>query len=353
MKSVWVGLLVALGILGAVMLVRPKDDGLKKSPTTVNVPGRDGPRASSEMVLSIAPGTSRTSGAAAAPSPKPAFSPLMTEFSRRREYKPLYDDIRRSATPTPEQMYVLAEILDNCATVTDRNPPRRTGWKLGGANAKERLAASLGARDPNRDKRLAAFDQINVDPCAGFEKITTTQQEVRELLEKAARAGEPKAKASLLYRELVEPSRTELFISLSDAQLDTFKQVIASGDPRAILDGVQILSGNYDNFSVRVGPNEQPLEFLAMHYAATLAACDLGYPCGPDSRFMLQECALNGQCDSASYRDHLFFYLVPPSMAQTAAEYHVQLMRAIRENDWSYFTIHRGPAAYLAPFQRR
>ena len=351
MKSVWVGLLVALGILGAVLLMRPKDDGLKKSPWTAA--GNAGPRTSSEAVLSIAPGTPRPAEAAAPSSAKPALSPLMMEFSRRREWKPLYDDIRRSARPSPEQMYVLAEVLDNCATVTDRTPPRLSRMKLGGPDAKARLAASLAAKDPTREKRLAAFDKMNVDPCAGFENITTTQKEVRDLLEQAARAGDPKAKASLLYRELVEPSRTELFISLSDAQLETFKQVIGSGDPRAILDGVQILSGNYDNFSVRVGPNEQPLEFLAMHYAATLAACDLGYPCGPDSRCMLQECALGGKCDSATYRDHLFFYLVPPSMSQTASEYHVALMRAIRDNDWSYFTFHRGPTAELAPFQRR
>ena len=311
-----------------------------------------GGKLSSEAVLSVAPGAGATPASGSAPS----ISPLMVEFAKRREYKPIYDELKAKAERNGEESYVLAEILDNCATVTDRTPPRRSGWKLGGDEARARFVAALGEGDAAlREKRLAAFDKMNVDPCAGFESVSSTQKEIMDLLQQSAAAGDPKGKAMLLYRELQLDTRVVHgdLVEISDAQVETIKQVLASKDPRALVDVANVFAYHLANLSLRAGPERTPVDYSAFHGAATLAACELGYPCGPDSRTLLAACALQGMCDAANYRDYLFFYYLSPSTSQLTAEYHQNLMRGIQQGDWSYFTFHRGPAPTYAPFQRR
>jgi hypothetical protein len=355
MKKALLGIAVAAAVLAAVMRLRGGTDGTpgpgsRTSPTPAAHSAAARP--SSELVLSIAPGAARNPAPATAT--RSPMSPLMNEYAKRREYKSIYDRLKASAARTPEETWVLAQILDSCATVTDRNPPRRSGWKLGGDRARARFVAALGDKAPNRAQRIAAFDRINVDPCAGFESIESTDGDIRAMLERAAASGDAKAKATLLMKDLESSARPAgMLPTVTDAQLDTFRQVIASGDPRAIVDVVAMFSFFQGNLSVRTGPDEAPLDYLAMHSAATLAACDLGYPCGPDSRFLSEACALSGQCDAASYRDYLFYYMLPPGTSQLADDYHVHLLRAINDADWSYFTFHRGPPPAFAPFQPR
>ena len=348
MKAAILGLALAAAVLVAVLLLRGGAETDGRSPVPPSKPnGAPSGKLPSEAVLSVAPGTS----AKAAPHAAPAMTPLMQEFSRRREYKSLYDSIRAADQRTPEQSYVLAQILDSCAYVSDRRPPRKSGWKLGGEEARQRFIASLAPKDPKRDARIAAFDRINVDPCAGLEDIETTEQEVRDLLTQAA-SQDAKAKAALLLRDL-EPSREGMNPTISEAQLATIREVLASGDPRALVDIVAVFGLHLRDFSVRTGEDEATLEYWAMHGAATLAACELGYPCGPDSRFLLEACALQGQCDAANYRDYWFYYYSAPSTSQRSIQYHDALMRGIRQGDWSFFTFHRTPPPGTAPFQRR
>ena len=351
LKGSLLGIALAIAVLGAALVLRGKS-GEPTSPGAGADAASAAQRPSSEIVLKIAPGARGASAPGAMPVAGGGFSPLMREYAKRREYKSIYEKLKASPSRTAEENYVLAEILENCANVTDRRPPRKSGWKLGGEDARARFAATLGARDPNRDKRMAAFERINVDPCAGFEEIDTTEKEIRALLEQAA-ATDAKAKASLLLRELEGPARDGIYPPVSEKQLATIREVLASGDPRALVDIVGVFALHLRDFSVRTGDDEAPLEYWAMHGAATLAACELGYPCGPDSRFLLEACALQGQCDAANYRDYWFFYYSSPSTSQRTSQYHANLMRGIREGDWSYFTFHRSPPPGYAPFQRR
>ena len=345
------GILFAAALLAVVVLLRGNPIDLSRGADAGSA-NRNAPRPSSEVVLSIEPGARRGVSPATTPASAPALSPLMQEYAKRREYKTLYDGLKALTARTPEQTYVLAQILDNCANVTDRKPPRRSGWKLGGPEARARFAASLAPRDPGREKRLAAFDRINVDPCAGIEGIEATDREIRALFEQAA-ATDPKAKAALLVRDLEADSRDGRMPSVSDAQRETIRQVMASGDPRALVDIVSVFGLQLADLTMRTGPDEAPLDYSALHGAATLAACELGYPCGPDSRFLLEACALSGHCDAANYRDYWFYYYSSPSTSQLTSEYHLHLMRVIRSGDWSYFTFHRGAAPMWAPFERR
>ena len=352
MKGAWPGVGVAVLVLAIALVLRARTEE-QRAPIASRAAEASNPqRPGSEIVLRIAPGVT---GAASQPpkaSSTQAFSPLMHELARRREYKSIYERLKASTSRTAEEDYVLAEILANCAHVADRRPPRMSGWKLGGEEARTRFIASLGPKDPNREKRIAAFERINVDPCAGFEEVQSSEREIRALLERAA-ATDAKAKASLLLKDLEGPARDGQYPSVTDAQLATIREVLASGDPRALVDIVRLFGLHLSNFSIRTGDEEAPLEFWAMHGAATLAACELGYPCGPDSRFLLEACALEGQCDAANYRDYWFYYYSSPSTSQRASQYHANLMRGIREGDWSYFTFHRSPPPGYAPFQRR
>jgi hypothetical protein len=68
-------------------------------------------------------------------------------------------------------------------------------------------------------------------------------------------------------------------------------------------------------------------------------------------RYLLQGCALNGECDAADYRDYVFFYSAAPGSAQRIEEYRSHLLAAIDRGDWSFFTFAPGPAPGLAGFQ--
>jgi hypothetical protein len=279
----------------------------------------------------------------------------MAEFGKRRDYKALHDRIKASSAPSAEELYVLASIMERCAILPGRSTPRAAEWRLGGQESLDKFVAALPAKAANRDKRIAAFSKLNHDPCAGLEGLKATEAEIDALLQRAAQAGDAKAQARLFTRSVErhmakQPSN---FLEVSDEDVAAIRRVMGSSDPNAIVDLVTALGYSYGNLSLRTGPDQEPVDFMALMFASHLAACDLGYPCGPDAPWLAQACAFSNQCDAASYRDHLFFYGSSPVTSQLASEYHHHLMRVIRDGDWSYFTLHRGPSPAFAPFQRR
>jgi hypothetical protein len=356
-KMLW-SLAVAAGILALLAWLRAGDARSvgAASATSPRPTAATAGRESSEMVLSIAPGVSR-GGANSTPTPR--LTSVMERFARRQDFRAMHAQLAASAARTPEQSHVLAEILDRCAKVVDRKLQARYELSLAGEKTRARFIEALSPRDPNRDKRIAALDRMNRDECAGLRQVQATEGEIRALLEEAAREGDAKARARILIDDLQATRRTEAGdidwakpVEISDAQLEEFRRIVASGDPRALVDVVHLAGINFSNFSLR-GPDDAVLENGALHAAATLAACDLGYPCGPDAPYLLQACALNGECDAANYRDHLFFYGAAPGTSQRILEYHRQLQRVIRDGDWSWFNFHRGPTPLGSAIQRR
>jgi hypothetical protein len=343
-------------IAGGYRLREPPPADPQAGATTQPRIDRAAGRQSSEMVLSIAPGLSR--GGSSAP-PAPRLTPLMDRFARRQDFKAIHAQLSASTARTAEESYVLAEILDRCAKVTDRKLQPRYELSLAGEKTRARFIDALSPRDPNREKRIAALDRMNRDECAGLRQVQATEAEIRALFEEAARSGDPKARARILIDDLQATRRNAAGeidwskpVEISEAQLDEFRGIVASADPRALVDVVQLAGINFSNFSLR-GPDDAVLDNGALYAAATLAACDLGYPCGPDAHYLLQACALNGECDAANYRDHLFFYGAAPATSQRILEYHRQLQRVIREGDWSWFNFHRGPTPLGSAIQRR
>ncbi len=66
-----------------------------------------------------------------------------------------------------------------------------------------------------------------------------------------------------------------------------------------------------------------------------LAACDMGYPCGPMSRLVLTVCAYRGYCDDYQYDLAIAHDEGWQRMAQ-AQRLREDLVYALRRQDWNW-----------------
>jgi len=352
-----VAALVVVAIV-AILLWRREDLAeTRGTGTDKMVQSRKAGAASSEAVLSIEPGKRGAPRVLAVRNPPSA---LMREYTEAHDHKKLYERLKVLPKRSGEESYLLATILEKCAKVEGKEKEReqRGKWTLGSADARNRFAESLSPKAPDRDKRLAAFDAVNFNDCAGLEDVATNEKAIRALFDEAAAAGDPKGRLQQLQRQLQDQQRNakgevEFMkpVDISDAQIDTWKQVMASGDPRAVVDAVSMLFSLSTSVHLR-GLDEAPIDFGSLYQAGTLAACSLGRDCGPNMQYLQRACAFQGQCDVADYRDYLFFYGAAPGTSQRTAQYEQQLLHAIQQGDWSSFTFHRGPTPGLAAFQR-
>jgi len=78
-------------------------------------------------------------------------------------------------------------------------------------------------------------------------------------------------------------------------------------------------------------PLDAPLAAIAWE----LAACDMGYPCGPMSRIVLTACAYRGYCDDYFYDDAIARDEGPVRMAR-AQRLRGDLVHALRRQDWNW-----------------
>ena len=280
------------------------------------------------------------------------MSALMADMSRGK-YQAVYERIGALAERTPEENYALAQILAQCGKGPGSGEAGGFVMNvsaLRGEGRRQQLAAAISEKDPDRDRRLAAFDAIHTDPCSGLEKLQVKRGEALALIAAAAAAGHPQARAHQVQMELWEqmrgprnPGEGPRAMRISDAQLDTLRDVMRSSDPGGVVMAARILSNpTMADFSLRVGPSESTIDGSAFATAAQLIACDLGDLCGADSPRVLESCALYGNCNAADLREHIFYYGSSAASAQNAQVYYNELQRA-RSGDWSYFNFNRGP----------
>jgi hypothetical protein len=360
MNKIVIGLALAAVILGTAIALRggveTRASKEQVAAAMARVTGKP-QRLPTDAVLAIAPGI-----AASKPVSSARMSAVLQQFSTTKTFKDLYERLDKSTARTPEENWVLAQMLEQCAKITEEKADRGPRWALGGEEAKRRFVASVSEKDPNRAKRIAAFDQMNHDLCAGVADVEVSQKDIRKLLELGAAGGDPKARAALVERDLRDamwgpdgkkPLDPGKLPEISDAQIETLKQSVSSQDPNALLIAVRSLSMPLGNLSLRTGSNELPVDRGAMYGAATLTACEFGYPCGADSRALVQACAMRGMCGANDYREYLFYFANSPSTSQLIGDYQAALSRAARSGDWSYFTFHRGPSPSFAPYQGR
>ena len=293
-------------------------------------------------VLSIDPRTHSQQAIARAAS----RSPLFNEFLTTKSYKALYDRLANSPEgQTPEGWFVAYEILRKCATVTDRPrnaPPLVRTTEQGRAQ----FLASIPANDPLRDKRIAAYDEVATNRCAGMEGVQVTQASLDKLLADSAAGGDPKAQALTLEQQLWSQRRAEGWmrstVAPTDTQVDALRTAINSRDPEAMLIAGRVLSSSWHDFSLRIG-DEQVVEQRSFMQAWQLLACDYGYPCGDSNQRVLAACAYQGHCNAQSLPDYIFFYGASPYDSQLLTQYREVLRSAIETGDWSQINIVRGP----------
>jgi hypothetical protein len=268
------------------------------------------------------------------------------EFATAKGLKPLYDRLAaQGAAATPDAKYYLYRILSGCATRTDQPD----GGRLDSvADQRQRLEALIPTTSRDRAKRLASFDEITVRRCDGMEKVGTTKAELDKLLSDAAAAGDPKARALIAARELTSkpmvPSPDGMTgPSISDAQLRTLQEAVASRDPEAIMIAGSALSSSYRDVVPEIGPNHDEMQGRAAYEAWNLVACEFGLECGSSSRSLQTACAFSGQCAASTVQDQVYYYGVTPYEAQLLDQYRQVFRNAATNNDWSGITFARRP----------
>src|SRR5258706_9050227 len=132
----------------------------------------------------------------------------------------------------------------------------------------------------------------------------------------------------LLFRDIAAPKADAI------AQIP---ELLATGDPAVVRDvGAFLARGEvslrYGNASVDAG---------TAAIAWELAACDLGYPCGPFSRMMLWQCAFKGYCDAYRYDEAVARDEDPQRMA-LAQRLRGGLVSALRRQDWNWLGLGAG-----------
>lgn len=340
-------ILVALASLGLAVLAWD----LLRAPAPATAP------AAVAAAPAPAPAASRPSGSVAANAPagpaasanilrsptaiKVTATPLAQEFASATSYRPLYD--RLKGTPegaTPEGQYLLWQMLRACG-----NANARKGQATHLDELRTRVAADHPETDPRRAQRIAAIDRLATDKCAGMGGITATEAELSALLKGAAAGNDPKARVTVLEQEMWAERRAaggRAGPTLSDGQLDAIRDAFSSRDPEAMVSAGRILANNFRDLSVRIGPDQQPIEPNSFRQAALLLACEYGYSCGDNAVQVLQGCASQGRCDANSLPDYLFYYGVSPYDAQVLDRYRTMLRTAVDTGDFSSLSFQRG-----------
>lgn len=294
-------------------------------------------RPSASVVLAIDP--TKASRRAPTAAPPAASKTLAREYEQSRALRPLYDRISaQGGDTTAEAKYVLYRILEACARKTDKpiaGPPEKS-W----AERRKELEAQIPEGNPRKAERLKSFDGLS--RCDGFENVSVTNAEMSRLLDDAARAGDPRARALQVQRELrgSTPSGNQ---PINDAQLQTLREAIASRDPAAIAIAGTVLSNTYADLMIEVGDNHEVLDPAASRQAWRLLACDYGLDCGAANRELQGACAFRGQCGPSTVPDLIYFYETTPNQAQLVEQYRQVYRRAVDANDWSALHFERRP----------
>ena len=347
---------IAAFVAGAWILVRPPELPDYTAPGKASAAERhaasSAPKLGAASVLSI--DLRMKAKGAAAPEPRRT---LFNEYLRSKNYKALYDRLRNSPEgKTPEGEYVMYEILLHCATITDRTS-RQPAQRATDQQKRADFIASIPDNDPQKDKRIAAFDEVTANRCAGMEGTTISQADLNKMLADAAAGGDAKAQALSMEQALWAQRRAagpdgnwgRDSITLSDSQVGQLHQIASSGDGEAMVIAGRLLAGNWHDYQVQIGASAQPVENRALNQAFQLLACDYGYPCDDSNPRIQAACAYQGHCSAQNLADYIYYYGASPNDSQLMSEYAGVLRNAIQTNDWSQVSVVRGQPDPVSP----
>lgn len=299
--------------------------------------------------VNMASHTSTSSGAARAPQPlaRPVVAPKKTLFNElvtSRDYRSIYERLRDTPEGrTPHGRLVLYEILRECGNVNG-DVPRGFNRRAWTPKSREDFIKGIALTDPARERRINAYQQFTADRCAGIGEVSVTDDELVKMLREAAAGGEPAAQALAIEQDLWAARRGSgnREASPTDAQIDTLRVAASSKDPEAIRVAGRVLANGWNDYALRIGPDELPIESRPFVNAWLVLACEYGAPCGADTPRMQQACAMQGYCDAQSFPEYLANYGTSPHDATMLMQYRELVRSAIESGDWSQLRVVRG-----------
>ncbi|HEY5675292.1 MAG TPA: hypothetical protein VIR81_00815, partial [Myxococcales bacterium] len=266
---------------------------------------------------------------------------LYNEMLQARHYRGLYERLKDSAEgQTAEGKLVLYEILRQCANITEG---RRPGYRATPPKRDDFLAG-LAPTDPQRDKRIAAYEDYAADRCGDLASLNVTEAQLNRLLGEAAALRNPQAMALSIEQDLWK-NRRQGSGTISDDQVQRLKEIANTKDPEAIRVAGRVLANSWTDYGLRIGPDQQPVESRPFVNAFLVLACEYGAPCGADTPRMLQACAFSGHCEADSFPDDLYYYGSSPHDSELMLSYRSLVRRAIETGDWSQINVVRGAGA--------
>ncbi len=299
----------------------------------------------------------------------PPISALAREFEHARQLKPFYD--RYAANPdaaSAELKYFAASAIETCAG-RGRGPASNFGNAGGSALTdadRAKFQTKLKDNDPANALRIAAFERVN-QICEGFQSLNLTGADASKLFREAAAAGNPGARVAVAAEEYREQSRAARGVEerrLSEEQVTSVREGLATGDPFAIQRAGTLLSWGSTQLTDRgIGPNNEPFNVRDLAPAWALAACDRGANCGADAYRVLNGCAQLGACGYDSLETYMQYNELPPNAYANAQQYRSMILDAIQLGRWDWLGIAQGsgrtvtiapqiagrPATYGAP----
>lgn len=340
--------LLAIG-MGTWQLLKPPE--LTTASVVAPIGAQTKTTASSTPVVALAAASSDSPAAALGAqrglhAVVPLKSALAREFEQARQLKQFYD--RYAANPdaaSAELKYFAASAIETCAGRGRGLSSAVVGSSTLTDADRAKFQTKLKDNDPANAQRLAAFERVN-QVCDGFQSLNLTGADATKLFREAAAAGNPGARVAVAAEEYREQSRAARGVEerrLSEDQLTSVREGLATGDPFAIQRAGTLLSWGSTQLADRgIGPNNEPFNVRDLAPAWTLAACDRGANCGADAYRVLNGCAQLGACGYDSLETYMQYNELPPNAYANAQQYRSMILDAIEQRRWDWLGIAQG-----------
>jgi hypothetical protein len=295
--------------------------------------------ATGNVVTAPAPVLASTTGSVRAVAvPNNGKRQLQIEFERGDKFKEIFD--RYAANPDgadPELKYYAAASLERCLFRTKQKPDSE--------KERERFTARLKDNDPNNQVRTDAFNTLQKQ-CEGFYGLNLSGADVSRIFKESAAGGNPAAKLAVMadaYRDQTRAAKTMEERRLSEDQLSTMRDALASKDPAALQRAGNILSyGSTQLQDRKIGQDGAAFNPREWGAAWQLAACDFGGACGSDNARLLSGCANQGYCGYQNLESYMQFNELPPSVYANAQQNRADIINAIQNGRWDWLGIAPG-----------